>query len=262
MGRALRIAARLTVFAAFFTAILCAETIITVDTAATGWTITQLGVYDSGLGRSTLLYPNLAAFHPPSTTDISVTDTSRQDGTLVAPGFAASDFIGFWVAEFTFDLPVNAINVALNYHGLYGDDRAVLLLNDTEIANMTWDTGPGRMDRTFAETQQGTYTDYNFTTRWVDPTADGGVAFNANHVVTSGFVPGQNTLKFIVNNTGNDALRTVPTAGFQAAGDASMANLVGAVSYDLSTPTPEPGTVSLLVLGTVAIAFRKAVVRR
>src|SRR5437016_7011480 len=58
-------------------------------------------------------------------TGISVTSTAETNGTFVAGGTIAGFRDGFWIADYRFLLPSNAVNINLSYADLYCDDRVV-----------------------------------------------------------------------------------------------------------------------------------------
>lgn len=155
---------------------------------------------------------------------ISLTSNAVRTGTIV-PGGNLAAFNGFWYADRTFSLPQNASSISLSFLDLYGNDRAVLLLNGTIIGDvdhlgatgngvMSFPPGPPDVPYTFTGKSSGT--------------------------VTSGFKPGINTLRLIVNNTGVVPI-TAPTATFASAtGDGTTAFLRATLSYNTSGPSAFP----------------------
>ncbi len=157
---------------------------------------------------------------------ISLTSTADSTGTFVSGGSLAS-FDGFWYADETFFLPVDATNVTLNYT-LFADDRVVIQLNGATIGNFgLGPTVPFSGTGLMRLSSGGTDAPFPFS-----GTATGSI--------TSGFQLGTtNTIRLIVNNT--NAGSTGATQGFQGAGDYSFVALVATVSY--GAPPLEPNDV-------------------
>lgn len=186
---------------------------------------------------------------------ISPTSNGYQSGTYLA-GKDADSFLmdGFWTASYHFDLPAEAYNMSLSFHNLMGDDRVVLLLNGTIIGSAALDpAAAGKM--AFTDSQIG---------------HEQSVIFN---VATSGTVStaslfhigGLNTLTLIVNNTGlnashhADAMLLTNAFPFGSSLD-STDRTWAMVSGHADFATPEPGSLSLLLLGAAPLAwcyFRK-----
>lgn len=196
---------------------------------------------------------NVPGYIPPGTTDVSITstgmDTSASGVALGNPVgtsvYNMSAFDGYWVADLTFTLPVYAIDTVFNFSDLYGDDRVVLELNGSPVGNATvfGNNGAGVMDMTNPPYMgyTGASDSYTFTNV-------------TSGTVSGGFRLGLNTLTLIVNNTGTGRLNS-PTWYLSTvqAGDVTMANLFGTISYD---PVPEPGTIAMVVLGAAPTAWR------
>ncbi len=156
---------------------------------------------------------------------ITLTSNAIGTGSFVTGGSLAL-FNGFWVAERTFVLPQNASSVSLTFSGLYGNDRVVLLLNGSIIGNADHlgATGSGVM----ALTATGGDAPFNFTGK-------------TSGTVTTGFVPGVNTLRLIVNNTGVVPI-TAPTASFLSpTGDGTTTFVDATASYSITGPPAFPG---------------------
>jgi len=173
--------------------------------------------------------------------DIAITSNAHNDGTFAAGG-ALSQFTGFWYADLFFTLPANASSVSLAFSNFVCDDRSVLQLNGTSIADngslsIPAVTGSGKMTL-----PPGTSTvDYTFT----------GVT---SATISSGFIlNGQNDLRIIVNNTHNNSI-SAPTISFAGPGDETHAKLVGAITYNV----PEPGSVSLLTIPAILLMRRRS----
>jgi len=149
--------------------------------------------------------------------EISLTRDAFPSGSFLSGGSLAA-FNGFWFADLTFVLPVNAEGATLAFDHLYGNDRAVLQLNGTTIgdANYYGTTGPGVMRYPGGSNDVA----YTFTGR-------------TSGTVSSGFLPGTNTLRLVVNNTGQVPL-SAATFRFVASWDGTDAYLNGTVTYEIS----------------------------
>jgi hypothetical protein len=111
-------------------------------------------------------------------------------------------------------LPPNAEGSTLNFDSLYGNDRVVLQLNGTNIGNADHlgATGSGVMRF------PGGLLDVAFT-----------FTGTKSGTISSGFLPGTNTLRLVVNNTGQAPI-SAPTAAFANGGDATDAFLNATVT--------------------------------
>lgn len=149
--------------------------------------------------------------------EISLTSNAFSSGSFVSGGSLAA-FDGFWFADLTFLLPINMAGVTLTFNSLYGNDRVVLQLNGTSIGNvdhlgatgagvMRFPGGAHDVAFTFTGTKSGT--------------------------ISSGFLPGTNTLRLVVNNTGQTSI-SAPTASFANSGDATDVYLNATVTYEIS----------------------------
>jgi len=225
---------RVGIAAAIFATTGFSAGIINIGTAtSSNWLIT-------GAGASNAVA--MANSNIPGT--ISISDNSKADGTFISGGSAASfntgPAAGFWYADYMFILPGDAINIVLNFSGLTADDRVVLKLNGTDVGNEAVDgAGSGLM---------------NFGA------GDGLYSFSAGAgigTITTGFnIGGGNLIRLVVNNTGTG--RTGSTQGFITGADATAAGIIGTVSYDqvVIAETPEPGSISLILLGFAPLAWR------
>lgn len=163
--------------------------------------------------------------------EISLTSNALKGGTFVTGGSLAA-FNGFWYADIPFSLPANAVNVSLSFDSFYGNDRAVLQLNNIAIGNMDHLDGTGSGVMAFPPGPP----DVPFTITGV-----------TSGTATTGFIlGGSNTLRMIINNTGVTPI-TAPTATFASTGDATDAYVNATVTYDV----PEPGMVAPLLLGAI-----------
>ena len=182
---------------------------ITVGTSnnASGWLIT-------GGGATAARAFQTSANHAG---EISLTSNGFRNGSFVSGGSLAA-FNGFWFADLTFTLPPNAEGTTLNFDTLYGNDRVVLQLNGTNIGNADHlgATGPGVMRF------PGGLLDVAFT-----------FTGTTSGTISSGFLPGTNTLRLVVNNTGQVPI-SAPTATFASSGDATDVFLNATVTYEIS----------------------------
>jgi hypothetical protein len=216
---------------------LARAAIFTFDTSATaGWTATAGGAVNAtpfavtGFGNAG------------GQTVLSISSTGDGSGTFLAGGSIAN-FDGFWTARYSFSLPPGAVNVQLNYYNLFGDDRVVMKLNGTTISSALAIPPGGSLNGSMVLTDGGALQPYTFAG------AFGSVSGTAN----SGFVPGLNTLDFIVNNTGGDPNGPLkPTL----VNDGTAIGLTGVVSFDV--PEPSSASLLLLALGGALLRNRKA----
>ena len=169
--------------------------------------------------------------------EISITSTSTSAGVFV-PGASLANFNGFYSADNDFFLPANAMNVRLDFNGLFGNDRVVLQLNGIDIGNTTFfgTTGLGVMK--FSQTTPDIA--YVFT-----ETTSGSVASGFN-------IGGQNKLRLLVNNHGFRPIDT-PTQTFSFAND----GVTTRVNATLSFAVPEPSTMGLFLAAAVFVLFRR-----
>ena len=166
---------------------------------------------------------------------ISITSNSLSSGTWVGTAAQQSAFDGFWIATLNFTLPVGATVPTLTFTGFNADDRALLELNGTIIGSYGL---PVSSPSTLMQTADpGSAATYGF-----------GVTAGT---ITAGFVTGINHLTLIVNNTDNGGFGTTKT--FQNGADYTGAILLSGSTF--SYTVPEPGTVSLLVIGLGPLAY-------
>jgi hypothetical protein len=161
----------------------------------------------------------------------SITSNTTITGTPL-PGANLALWDGFGFATLHFTLPSDAMNIALSLSSLGADDRIVIRLNGTNVADRFVFGGGGA----------GVF---DFGSGDVPYTFSGNTSFNIN----SGFViGGMNTLIIYFNNTGS-ADRSAPTRGFVNSTDGVDWSEVGTVTYTQPTPTPEPKGWTMLALG-------------
>jgi hypothetical protein len=226
--------------AAFLTAALClvvegpalATTLSLTTDGTTPWTVSVPGESISGATPYVIGYS-----HGAFSQALSVTSNGNSGGTFVDGGSVGS-FDGFWTLNYTFTLPSTASGLALNFSGLFADDRAVLELNGTMIGNTDQN---GMVTGQMTLTDGGPNNTFNFT----DVTSGS---------ITSGFnLGGANTLTIIVNNTGNGASGPPQDISGQ---DYTAGFLQGSLSYNTTGSTvPEPRSAVLLAIGLAALAL-------
>jgi len=150
--------------------------------------------------------------------ELSLTSNALRSGSFVAGGSLAA-FNGFWFADLTFLLPPNAEGATLSFANLYGNDRAVLQLNGINIGNATYSgtSGPGVM-------------------QFPGGSSDVAFAFTGatSGTISAGLLTGVNTLRLVVNNTGQGSNLAAPTATFANSSDGTDAFLSATVSYEIS----------------------------
>lgn len=167
-----------------------------------------------------------------------ITITSNGLGTGTTPLNLAT-WNGVWIADLTFFLPTNAVNIALNTSSMAVDDKALLTLNGVDFANAL----------VFGGTGAGIFTR--------DGTNYENVVFaNTQAVsVTNGFIlGGLNTLRVYVNNTDTtdpNALATTFTFPTAHTG----LDLSGSVTFDVAAQgVPEPAS-AVLVAASLGLIF-------
>ncbi len=200
---------------------------------APSWLIT-------GSGATAARAFQTSANHPG---EISLTSNAFRTGSFVSGGSLAA-FNGFWFAELTFILPPNAEGITLNCDSLYGNDRVVLQLNGTDIGNADHlgATGSGVM-------------------RFPGGLLDAAFTFTGttSGTISLGFLPGTNTLRLVVNNTGQVPI-SAPTATFASSADATDAFLHATVIYEISEHPylrciMQSGTPSLQIYGRTNLTY-------
>jgi hypothetical protein len=153
-------------------------------------------------------------------------------GTPAIPGFNNSTWDGVWTGTLQFTLPVGATGTSLLVSNPVVDDRWVLRLNGTNIAD-------------FARGLAGAGL-FNFGAGDTPFTFSG----NSNFTINSGFNPGLNTLVLYVNNTGTGV---IGAATRNLSIDATYAGFDGVVSFDVNA-VPEPSTWCLSLGGLALVA--------
>jgi hypothetical protein len=165
---------------------------------------------------------------------LSMTSTGTDPGTWVQ-GASQPPFDGFWVADFGFTLPANAMNISLTFTNFTCDDRATLTLNGTPFSSTATEAAtPGQTYTGFM-----TFTDGGANQPWTFTGQDGYVA----GTVTTGFnAGGFNLLEAVVNNTFQGLNGTIRGL---SGGDLTYFGMHATLSYDV----PEPSGLALLALG-------------
>jgi hypothetical protein len=187
----------------------------------------------------------------PSNTDISFTSTSFRPSLNDPPGPASlvggatstGNWNGVWIATFVFSLPAGFFDPSLAIDQLFTDDRMVIFLNGTPVADRVVDvqsqtpSGPGTI---YTSLTGSTNQAHNFQNL-------------SSYLITnpSLFQVGLNTISVIVNNTGNNGLNTVPT-NFVSDSDRSAIRIEGLISFQ---EVPEPATLAMFGAGLLALAL-------
>jgi hypothetical protein len=200
--------------------------------AGTNWTVSGGGAVNAT--------PDLTG------SSLTLTSNGLASGTPVT-GFNNAAFDGFWVADNSFTIPAGATNPSLSFSNLFADDRAVLFLNGTQIANFGGD-GPGTGLMVLTDgSPNSSFTFIN----------------NTSGTSSTGFnIGGTNTLEAIVNNTtGGINANAAPLAGTNG----TDFGLVGTVSFSPAavpaTAIPVPPAL-WMGLGTLVGIFGIARIRR
>ncbi|HTY88167.1 MAG TPA: hypothetical protein VMB80_11930 [Candidatus Acidoferrum sp.] len=175
---------------------------------------------------------------------ISITSTCNDSGAFL-PGGSLANFDGYWTAAFTFYLPANAANVQLNYADFFADDRAVLTLNGTIFDSTGLTPDLAQNNGAMVLTDGGPAQPWVFSQPWGQ----------VSGTLTSGFnLGGYNTLKAILNNTGDGIAATMN--GHLAWNDGTDLGLTGSITY---TVVPEPSLAALAFLGAgLVLRFQRA----
>ena len=173
--------------------------------AATNWTVSGGGAVNAK--------PDLTG------SSLTLTSNGLADGTPVT-GFSNAAFDGFWVADDSFNIPAGATSPSLSFSSLFADDRAVLFLNGTQIANFGGD-GPGAGLMVLNDGSPNS--PFTFTN-------------NTSGTISSGFnIGGANTLEAIVNNTaGGINANAAPLAGTNG----TDFGLAGTVTFNTAVAAP------------------------
>ncbi|WP_108518203.1 PEPxxWA-CTERM sorting domain-containing protein [Bradyrhizobium algeriense] len=143
----------------------------------------------------------------------------------------------FYTADLGFSLPSGFTNAKLTITTFNADDRAILQLNGTTVGNTgIFGAGPG----SFVFTGGGANDPFLFTSGNGLPHDD----------VTSGFLVGQNTLSFIINDTGTgiSGSLTSSTGPTEIEFDAIL-------TYSVTSAVPEPSTWAMMLLGFAGIGY-------
>lgn len=182
------------------------------------------------------LKPLLAGLLAASAVSAASADTI--DLSLSADHSGVDDF---WTATLDFILPTGFSNATLDFSTLTVDDRAVVLLNGTEILSLALTTGSGTA---MVMTAGGSASPYSFAYTSGDAIAS----------ITGPFVAGQNTLTFIVNDTWNGGYGNLSGVTY---GTISATSLQAEATVSFTAPTapsavPEPATWALM-LGGLAV---------
>ena len=169
---------------------------------------------------------------------LSFTDNGRRTGNFV-PGASLVNFDGYWTATFSFFLPANAPDLLGTLLSLSADDRVVLYLNGSIIADGGLGIPQSGSIAGMMELTDGGG-DQPFTFDSSDSSGSG----------TGGFIlGGTNTLFAVINNTGSGVTGTTRT--FTADGDGATFHIQGSITY-----APEPASWALLLAGPLVALVR------
>jgi hypothetical protein len=136
-----------------------------------------------------------------------------------------------YVIDNDFTLPAGFSNAVLNITRLSIDDRGVVQLNGVDVDNAGI-FGPG--DGFLTRTPGGTNDPFTYTR--------GNGARDVT--ITSGFVAGLNSFRFLVNDT-NNGIFGAPLASVNISGGGIVATL----TYDAAPAIPEPATWAMMIGG-------------
>ena len=204
-----------------------ALTVFSFDSSsAAGWTVTGGGAVNAT--------PYVVTIFGNYSPVLSVATTGNAAGTFL-PGGSAANFDGFWIADYTFSLPANAVNVQFDYTKFFADGRGVLKLNGTIINSAGFPGVGGSLDGFMIFTAGGQPQPYTFN----------GPFGNVSGSATSGFnIGGVNTIEVIMNNTAVSVAS--PMVGLPDL-DGTGLGIVGTISY--AVPEPSFATLALAALG-------------
>jgi hypothetical protein len=210
-------------------------TILFDTSSATGWTATGGGA----VNVTPYVVANFGNYAYPV---LSVTQFGNAPGAFL-PGGSLANFSGFWIADYTFTLPGNAVNVQFNYSRFFADGRGVMKLNGTIIDSAGYPDGLGSLAGVMVFTEGGSPQPYTFN----------GPFGNVTGSVSSGFIAGGvNTIEFIMNNTA-DTVAGVMTGNLSPV-DGTGLGISGVISYAV----PEPASAGLLLSGAIGLwLFRR-----
>lgn len=166
---------------------------------------------------------------------VSISTTGDSTGTFITGGSAGA-FNGFWLADRTFTIPAGATGVSLTVTALDADDRVLLQLNGTTIGNTGfYAPGTGQMRLTSG----GTDDPYTFTN------------VTSGTISTGLVIGGSNTLRMIVNNTGNGIFGACTTV---SSGNGTGAHVVATLTYTAGAVPALPGWGIVVLAAFLALA--------
>jgi PEP-CTERM motif-containing protein len=162
------------------------------------------------------------------------------DSIPISINFSSTDpLLDLYTQPADFTLPAGFTNASLNITSFAVDDRGVLQLNGSNIASTGIFCSSPPCAGNMVFTAGGNNDPFTFQN-----------AQNTGFTITSGFVTGPNTLRLIVNDTGDGIFGNLnpnsqPTSAF----------LSGTVTFNVVSTVPLPGTLPLFATGLGALGL-------
>jgi hypothetical protein len=147
--------------------------------------------------------------------------------------------LDFYIKPADFTLPAGVTNASLNITFFAVDDRGVLQLNGSNIASTGIFCSSPPCSGNMVLTLGGPNNPFTFQN-----------ADNSSFTITSGFVTGLNTLRLIVNDTGEGI-----SGNLNPNSAPTSATLIGSVTFDAVSTVPLPGALPLFATGLGALGL-------
>lgn len=181
---------------------------------------------------------------------LAIASPAAAETINLAGTYASGGVPSFYTANFDFVLPTNFTDASLTITQLYADDRGVVRLNGGDIF------AAGLLG--FLHTGSFDFNDGNGAVPYYFE--DVGVQ---NVVVASGFVAGSNSLRLLINDTGNGIFGVLANGPNGPSGTTGY-NFAAHVDYRLREidAVPEPESWALMILGFGAVGGMMRVRRR